>query len=56
MKKAYLYIAALVLAVILIDVYFSKILPKGVVYALGAALGYVIGAILWNAIKNRKKE
>ena len=53
MKKNYLFIAALVLMLIIVD---RLALPKGIVYALGAAIGYMIGAILWKAIKNRKKE
>ncbi|MBR5062819.1 MAG: hypothetical protein IKX24_11875 [Prevotella sp.] len=53
MKKVYWYIAALILALIIVD---RLTLPKGVSYALGAALGYMIGAIVWNAIKNRKKK
>ena len=53
MKKVYWYIAALILALIIVD---HLTLPKGVSYALGAALGYMIGAIVWNAIKNRKKK
>ena len=54
MKKVYWYIAAIVL--ILIYIYFIETLPKGIGFALGAALGYMIGTILWNAIKNRKRN
>ena len=54
MKKIYWFIAVLVL--ILLDIYFGKILPKGIDYALGVAMGFMIGVSLWNAIKNRKKK
>ena len=54
MKKVYLFIAVLVLALIFIDS--NKTLPKGIAYALGAAIGYIIGAIIWNAIKKRKRN
>ena len=54
MKKVYWTIAVLVLAIIYIDTF--KTLPKGIACALGAALGYMIGAILWNTIKDRKKK
>ena len=53
MKKNYFFIAVLVLALIIVD---RLALPKGISYALGAGLGYMIGAIIWNAIKNRKKK
>jgi hypothetical protein len=53
MKKTYLYIVALVLVIIIVD---RLALPKGVSYALGTGLGYMIGAIQWNAMKNRKRE
>ena len=53
-KKVYWIIAALVLAVIYIDS--LKTLPKGIACALGVALGYMIGAILWSIIKDRKKK
>ena len=53
MKKNYLYIAALVLAIIIVD---RLALPKGISYAICAGLGYMIGAISWSTIKNRKKE
>ena len=53
MKKTYWYIAALVLILIIVD---HLTLPKGVSYALGAAIGYMIGVIIWKAIKNRKKK
>ena len=53
MKKNYFYIAALVLAIIIVD---RLALPKGIGYAICAGLGYMIGAIIWNAIKNRKKK
>ena len=53
MKKNYFYIAVLVLAIIIVD---RLALPKGISYALGAGLGYMIGEIIWNAIKNRKKK
>jgi hypothetical protein len=53
MKKNYLFIVALVLIVIIVD---RLALPKGISYALGVALGYMIGAISWSTIKNRKKK
>ena len=53
MKKNYFYIAALGLMLIIVD---RLALPKGFTYALGAALGYMIGAIIWSEIKNRKKK
>ena len=53
MKKNYFYIAALVLAIIIVD---RLALPKAIAYAICAGLGYMIGTILWNAIKNRKRN
>ncbi len=53
MKKNYFFIAVLVLALIIVD---RLALPKGISYAVGAGLGYMIGAIIWNALKNRKKK
>jgi hypothetical protein len=53
MKKNYFYIAVLVLAIIIVD---RLALSKGICFALCAGLGYMIGAIIWNEIKNRKKE
>ena len=53
MKKIYFYIAALVLAIIIVD---RLALPKGIGYAIGAAFGYVISVSLMNAIENRKKK
>jgi hypothetical protein len=41
------------LALIIVD---RLALPKGISYAVGAGLGYMIGAIIWNALKNRKKK
>jgi Na+-translocating ferredoxin:NAD+ oxidoreductase RnfA subunit len=52
MKKNFLYIAALVLMLIIVD---HMALPKGIGYALGVALGIMIGAILLSAIRKRKK-
>ena len=58
MKIIHWYIVAiiLILVVILIDFFFDKSLPKGISYALGTGLGYMIGACYWNARNNRKKE
>ena len=53
MKKNYLFIAVLVLALIIVD---RLALPKGIEYGIGATLGFMIGALLLNAIKNRKKK
>ena len=58
MTRFHWYIVAivLILVVILIDICFDEILPIGINYALGTALGYMIGACYWNARNNRKKE
>ena len=53
MKKNYFFIAVLVLAIIIVD---RLALPKAIAYAICAGLGYMIGAISWSTIKNRKKE
>ena len=59
MNNIFLHIATIVLILVIMYsfVHFLRgIVNPAIAYALGAGLGYMIGAIIWNAIKNRKKE